>query len=204
MKVFGLTGGIGSGKSSVGRLLASQGVPVIDADVLAREAVAPGSEGLAEVIAAFGTKMLGDDGALDRPALARAVFGDEDARRRLEAIVHPRVQAAFATQVAAHAETGASAVVYEVPILFERGLEAAFAGVILVCAPEATRIARVTARDNVEADEVRARIGAQLSDEDKRPRATFIIENDGDEAHLRAQVEALLPSICSTPPIATD
>lgn len=191
MKVYGLTGGIGSGKSTVARLFHGLGIPVVDADVLARDAVAPGSPGLAEVVATFGDEVLDAAGRLDRHALARVVFNDTEKKRRLEAIIHPRVQMAFMSEVQRLGASSHDAMIYEVPILFEKGLEAKFAGVVLVCAPLEVRMARVVERDGIDPADVRARMRHQLSDDETRARATYIIENDADLAALERQVEAL-------------
>ncbi|MCA9556315.1 MAG: dephospho-CoA kinase, partial [Myxococcales bacterium] len=139
MRVVGLTGGIGSGKSTVAAILRALGAVVIDADVLAREAVAPGSPGLAEVVARFGPDILDPDGALDRRALGRHVFKDAAARADLNAIVHPRVGQLAAERIQAARDAGAPLVVYDVPLLYESGLEAGFEAVIVVYVDEATQ-----------------------------------------------------------------
>lgn len=189
MLKVGLTGGIGAGKSEVARRLAGHGAVVIAADQLAREVVAPGTDGLAQVVAEFGPRVLAGDGSLDRAALASVVFGDDDRRRRLEAIIHPRVRARTAELIAAAPPD--AVVVNEVPLLVEAGLAPTYHLVVVVEAAEETRIARlVGARGSTEA-EARARIAAQASDEARRAAADVLLTNDGPLADLHARVDAL-------------
>ncbi|HEV2636820.1 MAG TPA: dephospho-CoA kinase [Actinocrinis sp.] len=185
----GLTGGIGAGKSTVARLLAERGAVLLDADLAAREVVAPGTEGLAAVTAEFGPGVLGPDGALDRPALARIVFGDEARRAALNAIVHPRVRE-WMEQRAGAAAPG-SVVVQDIPLLVEGGLAPRFDAVVVVDAPDATRIARLVGDRGMAEDEARARIAAQLSREERLAAATDVVANDGPVQDLTAQVDAL-------------
>lgn len=187
--MVGLTGGIGAGKSEVAKRLAELGAVVIDADRLAREAVAPGTDGLAEVVAEFGPRVLGPNGALDRPALGRLVFGDEVARRRLEAIIHPRVRARTGEMVAAAPPD--AVVVNDVPLLVEAGLAGAYDIVIVVLADETTRVRRLVEGRGMAADEARARIAAQATDEQRRAVADVVLSNDGSVDDLREQVDAL-------------
>ncbi|GIH18116.1 dephospho-CoA kinase [Rugosimonospora africana] len=185
----GLTGGIGAGKSEVARRLAELGAQVIDADKLAREVVAPGTDGLAEVVAAFGPEVLGPDGALDRPALGRRVFGDDEARRRLESIIHPRVRARTAELVAAQPPD--AVVVNDVPLLVEAGLAKGFDLVVVVLADEAARVRRLVEVRGMSEDEARSRIAAQATDEQRRAAADVILHNDGTLDELRAAVDDL-------------
>jgi dephospho-CoA kinase len=187
MLMVGLTGGIGSGKSAVAARLAAHGAVVIDADRLAREVVAAGTEGLADVVAAFGPDVLASHGGLDRPALARRVFGDDAARRRLEAIVHPRVRARTAELVAAASPD--AIVVNDVPLLVEAGLAAAYEVVVVVLADEATRVARLVRDRGMAEEEAYARIRAQATDEQRRAVADMIITNDGSLDDLAARVD---------------
>jgi dephospho-CoA kinase len=187
--MVGLSGGIGSGKSLVAARLAELGAIVIDSDRLAREEVAPGTEGLAEVVAEFGTGVLGPDGALDRPALGRLVFGDEPARRRLEAIIHPRVRTRTAELVAAASPD--AIVVNDVPLLAEAGLVAGFDIVIMVLANEETRVRRLVQTRSMSVEQARSRIRAQATDEERRAVADLVLENDGSPAQLRDEVDAL-------------
>ncbi len=177
----GLTGGIGSGKSAVAAVLAERGATVIDADVLAREAVAPGSAGLREIAARW-PQAIGAGGALDRPALAAIVFADEDARAALNAITHPRVRAR-ADELEREAPDGL--VVHVVPLLFEGDFWRRCEKTVVVVAPDEVRIARVIARDAVERHDVERRMAAQIDPALARRRADYVVENDGDLGALR-------------------
>jgi dephospho-CoA kinase len=183
---IGLTGGIGSGKSTVSALLAERGAVIVDADVLAREAVEPGSEGLAAVAEAFGPGVLTPDGSLDRPALAAVVFADPDARRRLDGIVHPLVRAR-AAELAAAAPADA-VVVHDVPLLVETGQATSYDLVVVVAADVETRVARLVRRGLAEPD-ARARIAAQATDEQRNAVADVVLDNSGTPEQLAAQVD---------------
>lgn len=193
--LVGLTGGIGSGKSLVAARLAQHGAVVVDADKLAREVVAAGTEGWAEVVAAFGPEVLGPDGALDRPALGRRVFGDPDARHRLESIIHPRVRARTAELVAA-APLGA-VVVNDVPLLVETGIAGTFDVVVVVLATEEHRIARLVGGRGMTPEEARSRIAAQATDEQRRAVAHVVLTNDGTVGELKAAVDQLWRDLTS-------
>lgn len=193
MLSIGLTGGIGSGKSAVARLLAAHGAVIVDADAIAREVVAPGTPGLAAVVAEFGVGVLAPDQSLDRPVLAALVFDDDAARRRLNAIVHPLV-GARALELAAVAEAAdpRAVIVHDVPLLVENGLAAAYDLVLVVEAPERLRLARLAARGLSEED-ARARMAAQADDVARRAVADAVIVNDGtldDLATAVAQIWA--------------
>jgi dephospho-CoA kinase len=183
---IGLTGGIGSGKSTVSRLLAGRGAVIVDADVIAREVVEPGTPGLAAVVDAFGPEVLTADGALDRPALAAVVFGDPEARRRLDAIVHPLVRGR-ATEITAAAPPDA-VVVNDVPLLVETGQAAAYDLVLVVEADPETRVARLVQRGLTEED-ARARMSAQATDEQRRAVADVVLDNSGTPDQLESQVD---------------
>jgi dephospho-CoA kinase len=185
--MVGLTGGIGAGKSAVADRLVTHGAVLIDADRLAREAVAAGTDGLAEVVAAFGSGVVGHDGTLDRAALASRVFGDDEARRRLEKIIHPRVRARTA-ELAAAAPPDA-VVVNDVPLLVEAGLAKAYQVVIVVLADEETRVARLVGDRGMTRDEAYARIRAQATDEQRRAVADVVIVNDGTLEDLHKKVD---------------
>lgn len=200
MDVYGLTGGIGSGKSAAAAIFEECGVPVVSADELSRIVVTPGSEGLAAVVAAFGEGVLTPDGELDRRKLGALVFKDPAQRTRLESILHPRIRDSFQDVLTALEATGQTVVIYEVPLLFENNLEKQMKAVILVCAPDDQRIARVMARDRLTPDEVRVRMAAQMDDQTRRGRAQFVLENDGDLEHLREQVETLLARLLPKKP----
>ena len=183
---IGLTGGIGSGKSTVSALLAARGAVVIDADRIAREVVEPGTPGLAAVVDAFGEQVLQDDGSLDRPALAAVVFADPEARRKLDGIVHPLVRAR-ATELAA-AVPGDAVVVHDVPLLVETGQAGSYDVVLVVRADPEVRVRRLVQRGLTEED-ARARIAAQATDEQRRAVADVVLDNDGTEEELAAQVD---------------
>jgi dephospho-CoA kinase len=184
---IGLTGGIGCGKSAVAELLAEHGALVIDADRLAREVVAVGTPGLAEVVSEFGAEMLTERGELDRAALGRIVFSDPGARSRLEAIVHPRVRAR-AVEIEATASRG-TPIVHVIPLLVETGQHDAFDLVLVVDADPAVQLARVQSRDQVGEAEALARIGAQASRDQRLAVADVVIENNGSVAELAAVVD---------------
>jgi dephospho-CoA kinase len=198
MRRIALTGGIATGKSYVAARLRAAGLPVVDADVLAREAVAPGSDGLAAVAARFGPGVLQADGALDRKALAAVVFGDAAARRALEAIVHPRVRAATEAFFAALPPATPLAVA-DIPLLFETGRDRDFDEVVVVACDPRAQVARVMARDGASRDDAERRIAAQWPIADKVARADRVIRTDGTFAETDAQVEALVDAWSAGP-----
>jgi len=185
----GLTGGIGSGKSVVARLLAGHGAIVIDADVLAREAVAPGSAGLARVVAEFGPEVLGADGSLDRSKLAQVVFADPDRLARLNAIIHPYVRRR-STEIVAAAPADA-VVVEDVPLLVENNLQARYDVVVVVDASPETQLGRLTRVRGMTASDAQARMTTQATREQRAAVADVIIDNDGDLGALETQTDAL-------------
>ncbi len=187
----GLTGGIGSGKSTVARMFEELGAFVIDSDELAREAVQPGSPGLLEIAALWPNVV--HEGDLDRAALARIVFNDAEARERLNAIVHPIVRR-LAAERTASARPG-QLVLQMIPLLFETGSEGRFEKTIVVVAPDATRIERAMRRDGATQEQIRARIASQIPVDQARRRADYVIENDGDLVHLRRQVRAIYDAL---------
>lgn len=186
----GVTGGVASGKSEVTRRFEALGIAVADADLAARAAVAPGSPGLAEVAAAFGPQVLAADGGMDRAAMRRLVFNDEAARKRLEAIVHPRVRAMLQAQCAQ--APGAYAIA-AIPLLAEGGREAYpwLQRVLVVDVPVAVQQARVMQRDRIDAELAARMIAAQATREARLAIADDIVVNDGSLEALQAQVEAL-------------
>ena len=185
----GLTGGIGSGKSTVARLLAERGAVVVDADVLARDAVAPGTPGFAAVLERFGAGVITPDGSLDRAALGRLVFADEEARRDLEAVVHPYVGRRTSELVAA---AGAGAVVvHDVPLLVEKRLRAGYDVVVVVDASDDTRVARLAATRGMSEEDAWAVMAAQSSRAERLATADVLLDNDGDLEHLERQVDRL-------------
>jgi dephospho-CoA kinase len=184
----GLTGGVGSGKSTVSALLAGHGAVIVDADKIAREVVQPGTPGYAAVVTRFGPGVVSGDGSLDRPALAAIVFADDDARRDLNAIVHPLVGQRSAEILAS--VPGDAIVVFDVPLLVEGDLAAGYDDVVVVEADVPTRLTRLAGRGLTEQD-ARARMAAQATDEQRRAVATELIDNNGSREALAEQVEAL-------------
>ena len=191
MLVIGLTGNIAAGKSAVAARLAEFGAPIVDADVLSREAVAQGTLALKAIAARFGAQVLTPDGQLDRAALRAIVFTDPAAREALNAIVHPEVARLRDAAVARHRAEGAPLVVCDIPLLFETGLDAAMDLIVLVDAPVATRRERLIRHRRLAPADADAMIAAQMPAEAKRARAHFILENDGTPEQLQRQVDAL-------------
>jgi dephospho-CoA kinase len=197
VRLVGLTGGIASGKSTLAAALRDLGAPVIDADAIARAAVRPGTPALQEVARTFGTGVLGPDGALDRRAMAATVFADPAARARLEAIVHPAVRAEVAAETARLAASGHDLAFYDVPLLYEGGLEGEVDCVVVVHAPRALQLSRLRARDGMTREEAEARLASQLPIDEKARRADVVVSNDGDVASLRSRAAPLLAALRS-------
>ncbi len=198
MKLVGLTGGIASGKSAVAKILRQLGAAIVDADVLAREVVAPGHDGWNEIVATFGSEVLQADQTLDRQKLRTLIFNNPDARKRLEAIIHPRVRALAERRIREHGEAGYAVVVYEVPLLFEGNLQEWLRPVILVACDVDIQRQRLQQRDGLDAAAAQKHIDAQMSLEKKRRLADYVIENDGSLADLESQVRAVLAKIQAT------
>jgi len=178
--IVGLTGGIATGKSTMTTLLREQGLAVIDADQIAREVVAPGTDGLAEIVSAFGTSYLRTDGGLDRERLGNAVFADEGMRLKLNAIVHPRVRAQMWRQAREIVEDDASRIaILDVPLLMEGGTHTVVDVTVLVFAPEDVQRTRLMARSGLSDAHARARIAAQWPIERKRELAQIVVDNSG-------------------------
>ncbi len=190
MLLVALTGNIASGKSTAAVEFVRCGATLVDSDVAAREAVAPGTPALAAIVRRFGDVMLRDDGTLDRPQLGRLIFGDVAARQALEAIVHPAVEAARVAAVEVARVSGAPVVLCDIPLLFEARLAWHFPRIVLVDAPEPLRIARLVHDRGMAPADATARVQAQLSAALKRPRADLILVNDGAPADLVDQVES--------------
>lgn len=188
MLLVGLTGGIGSGKSTVARMLQARGAVVFDADLLARQAVAPGTPGYEKVLERFGPHILAPGGDIDREALASIVFADPAARRDLEAIVHPEVRRMFAEASEAYRDTDA-VVVFSAPLLVETGMHTAFDVLIVVSATERTQIERLMRDRGMSEEKIRARMAAQAPLEEKAAVADILIDNEGTLEELEAQVE---------------
>lgn len=183
----GLTGSLAAGKSTVGELFESWGAVRIDADALAREAVRPGSETLERLRERWGDEILAPDGSLDRTAMRRRVFDDDDARRELENVVHERVRELREARVRAAAEAGVRTVVEEIPLLYEAGLEGDFDVVVVVDAPAPLRTRRAREARGWSEEEFAAVERAQMPAPEKRRRADHVIENDGDLEALRRE-----------------
>ena len=192
MRVFGLTGGIASGKSAVLGVFRAQGVGTVDADELAREVVLPGTDGLGALVEAFGSGVLDHAGSLDRKRLAELVFGDVAARRRINAIVHPRVAAASQARFAALAAQGFTLGCYDAALLVETGLADAFRPLVVVAAARATQKARLVARDRLSPEEADARLDAQAPLERKLAAADVVVWNDADLATLQVRAREAL------------
>jgi dephospho-CoA kinase len=190
MLLVGLTGWIGSGKSTVADLLSGHGAVVIDADDLARHAVARGTDGFDRVVEAFGREVLDPGGDIDRAKLAEVVFADPTRLRELEAIIHPEVARLLMEAIEPYRDTG-QVVVYGVPLLAERGLAEGFDVVVVVVADLDRRIERLKRDRDMSADEVRARVAAQLSDEERARVADVLLDNDGEQDRLIPQVNKL-------------
>jgi dephospho-CoA kinase len=197
MLVVGLTGGIASGKSTVSRFLREAGIPVICADELAREAVKPGSPGLDEIRRVFGNEVVDRDGGLDRKAVGKIVFDDESKRKALESIIHPRVSEGKDRILAALEDQGNLLAVVDVPLLYETGWQRYCDLVIVVFVPSDTQQERLMSRDGISREEAAARIGAQMPIQKKKEMADRIVDNTGDLAHTRAQVERLVKELRS-------
>ncbi len=198
LKLIGLTGGIGAGKSTVARMIADRKVPVIDADQLAREVVEPGTPAHAEIAAAWPQVIDASAGGIDRRRLAAVVFADPSARARLEAMTHPRIQQHVADRAAALARDGHRIAFYEAALLVETGFHRGLDGLVVVVAPEEIRIARVVARDGCTPAEARARMAAQASPRDQQQAATHRVDNGADLAATRRRVDEILADLLST------
>ena len=196
MELIGLTGGIGSGKSTVSGFLRELGATVVDADEGARAVVEPGTLGFERVVAEFGGEMV-RDGRLNRSRLAELVFHDPPALARLNAIVHPLVREWTAQRLAEAAKAGTEIVVQDIPLLFENGYEAAFPTTILVWTPAQVQVQRLVARGMAE-DDARARMANQLPIDSKRERATYVIDNSGSTESTRAQTVRVWTSITAS------
>jgi dephospho-CoA kinase len=202
--IVGLSGGIGSGKSTVAKILAELGAKVIDADGVVREVQAPGSEGLREMVEAFGQEILLDDGNLDRKALGDIVFRDPEALTRLNGIIHPKVSAEMARRLMLALETNAALIVLDIPLLFE-GQKAGtgtasvipFDATLLVWVPTPLQVERQISRDACDEAEAQRRIAAQMPIDEKRELADFIIDNSKSVSNTRKQVEELFPKLCN-------
>jgi dephospho-CoA kinase len=195
--LFGLTGGIASGKSTVGARFRARGVPVIDADLLAREVVAKGTDGLAAVIAAFGNQVIGADGELDRAAVAAIVFSDDAARAKLNAITHPRITMLTLERSSELSAKGEPLACYEAALLVENGMADAFRPLVVVSAPLEAQVARAMSRDGASEIAVRKRLAAQMPLATKIRAADIVIENSGSLETLLDRADQALFSVCA-------
>lgn len=189
MKIIGLTGGVGSGKSTVAEMLREMGADVVDADQAAHAVYAPGTPGFDAVVREFGPDFVREDGNIDRQRLGALVFNDESALRRLNAIVHPLVREWMAARTAEAAERGAEIVIQDVPLLYENGLEGLFSSVLLVYTPEDIQLDRLVHGRGLPPDRARSMIAAQMPIEEKRRRAHHVIDNSGSAEETRRQAE---------------
>jgi len=190
MRVLGLTGGIGSGKSMVAQMFARLGAVVIDADQLARELVEPGQPALQEIAATFGPDVLLPDGRLDRPTLAGIIFADPAERAKLDAITHPRIRARMNEEIKVRrSEPGV--LIADIPLLYENDRMQTVEKVIVVWVDPKTQLQRIRQRDGLSADAARQRIAAQMPLDAKRARADHVIDNSGSREDTRRQVEAI-------------
>ena len=195
MKTLGVTGGIGSGKTTVCRFLEAEGAKVFYADIEAKRLMQENPEVRADIESAFGPASYAEDGTLDRAHLAERVFGDAEQLERLNAIVHPRVFESFEAAKKRARDEDVTLLVHEAALLFEAGGDAHVDAVAVVDAPEADRIARVTERDDVTSEQVRARMEHQLPPEELRRRADYVIDNDGSLDDLRRKTIKLYQSV---------
>ena len=198
MKLVGLTGGIASGKSTVAKILQHLGAAIVNADVLAREIVEPGQAAWNEIVAAFGRDVLQPDQTLDRQKLRIIIFNNPDARKQLEAIIHPRVRALAEQRIREHTAAGLAVIVYEVPLLFEANIHEWLRPVILVACDVEIQRRRLEQRDQLDAAAAQKHIDAQMSLEEKRRLADYVIENNGTLEDLEQQVREVLAKIEST------
>lgn len=196
MHLFGLTGGIASGKSTVAARFRARGLPVIDADLLARQVVAPGTDGLHAVVAAFGPDVLRPDGTLDRQALGRRVFADETARRTLEAITHPRISALAFAQAEQIAKQGQPLACYEAALIVENGAADAFRPLVVVACPPDVQVARLQARGSSLEDAL-ARVRAQKPLADKVAAADYVVDTTGTLEESARRADAVLSDLCA-------
>jgi dephospho-CoA kinase len=198
VNLVGLTGGIASGKSTVAKILEGLGAAIIDADVLSREVVEPDQDAWKDIVASFGTEIVQADRTLDRTKLRTIIFNNPEARKTLESIIHPRVRALAEKRIGERAAAGYAVIVYEVPLLFEGNLHEWLRPVILVACDIGTQRGRLQKRDRLAAAEAQKHIDAQMSLEEKRRLADYVIENNGSLEDLERQVRAVLEKIKAT------
>lgn len=195
MKKIGLTGGIGSGKSTVAKLLAQEGFTVVDADKIAREIMEPGSPVLDEVAATFGDDLIHENGSLDRGELARRAFVDKPSTEKLNSITHPAIRAESERRFAAAEAAGESAVIYDMPLLVELGMNRDMDLTVVVDVDAEERVRRLTSSRGLDETDARARIAQQIDDATRNAAADVIINNNGSENELKPQVDRLVQRI---------
>lgn len=189
---LGLTGGIASGKSTVANLLREAGIPVVDADELARQAVSPGSPALGQIMAKFGSEVLMPNGELNRAALGKVVFANPEKLRQLEGILHPIIQNLRSVERRRLETEGHAIAFYDVPLLFEKNMSDEFDQVVLVYCPESLQRLRLKSRDGLSDVEIDQRLAAQINIEKKKSMADFVLDNSGDVSALLVAVGDLL------------
>lgn len=195
MRVFGLTGGIASGKSTVSRFFAQWGTPVVDADKVSRMVVEPNTSGYIEVVQAFGMSVVQENGELDRKALGRIVFADPEKRKLLNSIVHPRIASMTEAMFSEMRTRGEHLVCYDAPLLLENRLADTFRPVVVVTVPEAVQVDRIMKRDGLTIEAACERIAAQMPQNLKVAQADIVIKNDGDLAKLEANARSALDEV---------
>jgi dephospho-CoA kinase len=199
MRIFGLTGGIGAGKSEAARAFERRGIPVIDADRVGHAVIEPGGAAHDAVLRAFGDGILAEDGSIDRARIAARAFADPDARRRLNAITHPAIYAEIARRCVELGEQGARTVLVEAALFGENGtVNPMFTGLILVSCPVPERLRRLVEQRGMDPAEAQSRIAAQTDPESKRPLAKWVIENGGNLEDLQRQVDAIVAELVTT------
>lgn len=197
MKWLGLTGGIASGKSEVTRILNQKGIPVVDADQVAREVVVPGSQGLSQVVKAFGSTILNPDGSLDRTKMGKLVFTNPSQLKQLEMILHPLIQARVKKLRQQLEEKQMAVAFYDVPLLFEKNLQNQFDGVLVVWCQPAQQLKRLMLRDGLSENQAQRRIDLQLPIDEKKSRSDWVIDNSGSPDLLPGKVSEILQKINS-------
>lgn len=191
MKCIALTGGIATGKSTVSQIIRDAGIPVIDADVLAREIVAPGLPGLNEIVREFGNKYLLPDGSLNRAELAELIFKDPNARHKLEHITHPKIAQLLLEKLVDLASQGVTWAVYEAPLIFEKNLQANFVATILVSCPEKIQLERLMRREGMSEEIAMERISSQMSNEKKISLASVVLDTDCALSELQKRLATI-------------
>lgn len=193
--ILGLTGGIATGKSTVTGMLRERGIPVIDADQIAREVVEPGKPAYEAIIGHFGRDILLADGQIDRKKLGEIVFSDESERQKLNAIVHPEVRRVMREEAETAEKNGASIVFMDIPLLYESKLQYMVEKIVVVYAPAAMQLARMMERDELDHEQAQKRLRAQFPIDQKREEADFLIDNSRSREETERQVEDMLAKI---------